>query len=74
MLNLEKILSKYYGEDDPNFVFNKVIDEFWDYDGEAKAKAIEISHSYAEVMKSGVSSQDVIKANQNKKTKKPSLK
>jgi arylsulfatase A-like enzyme len=34
------------GEDNPKFPFNQVIDEFWDYDDEAKAKAIEISHQY----------------------------
>ena len=40
-----KALRKDYKEDDPKFAFNKVIDEFWDYDAEARAKAIEISHS-----------------------------
>lgn len=41
------------GEDDPKFAFNKVIDEFWEYDDEARAKAIEISHSVIEKHKNG---------------------
>ncbi|VGO20415.1 sulfatase family protein [Pontiella sulfatireligans] len=36
------------GEDDPKFAFNKVIDEFWDYDAADRARAIEISHQYLE--------------------------
>ncbi|MBK1875785.1 sulfatase family protein [Pelagicoccus mobilis] len=34
------------GEDDPKFPFNSVIEEFWDYDSEDKAKAEEISGEY----------------------------
>ncbi|MFD2255218.1 sulfatase [Luteolibacter algae] len=34
------------GEDDPKFAFNKVIDEFWNYGPEKRARAIEISHEY----------------------------
>ena len=41
-----KILRSRYGEDDPKFAFNKVIEEFWDYDESARLKAIEISHAY----------------------------
>lgn len=41
-----KTLRSRYGEDDPKFAFNKVIDEFWDYDESARLKAIEISHAY----------------------------
>ncbi|MDF7825094.1 sulfatase [Pontiellaceae bacterium B12227] len=33
------------GEDDPKFALNQVIDEYWDYDEQARAKAIEISHA-----------------------------
>lgn len=69
-----KELRKNYGEDDPKFAFNKVIDEFWDYDSEAKAKAIEISHDYTKLMKSGVSSQHMLKSHKNKTTKKASEK
>jgi len=41
-----KDLRSRYEEDDPKFAFNKVIDEFWDYDEAARLKAIEISHAY----------------------------
>ena len=41
-----KALRKQYGEDDPKFACNQVIDAFWDYGPEAKARAIEISHTY----------------------------
>lgn len=34
------------GEDDPKFPFNRVINEFWDYDQADQAKAIDISHRY----------------------------
>lgn len=34
------------GEDDLEFPFNKVIDEFWDYDEEDRAKAVAISHTF----------------------------
>ncbi|MDZ8120034.1 sulfatase family protein [Pontiella agarivorans] len=34
------------GEDDPKFPFNKVINDFWDYGSEERARAIEISHRY----------------------------
>ncbi|VGO12479.1 Arylsulfatase [Pontiella desulfatans] len=33
------------GEDDPKFALNQVIDEYWNYDNEARAKAIKISHA-----------------------------
>lgn len=36
------------GEDDPKFAFNRVIDEFWDYDEADRAKAITISHEMRE--------------------------
>ena len=41
-----KALRSKYKEDDPKFAFNKVIDEFWDYDEAARVGAIEISHAY----------------------------
>jgi len=41
-----KALRSRYGEDDSKFAFNKVIEEFWDYDEAARLKAIEISHAY----------------------------
>jgi len=41
-----KELRSRYKEDDPRFAFNKVIDEFWDYDEADRLKAIEISHAY----------------------------
>ncbi len=41
------------GEDDPEFAFNKVIDEFWEYDDESRAKAIEISNDYLTKRESG---------------------
>ena len=41
-----KKLRKQYGEDDPKFACNKVIDAFWDYDDQARQKAIQISHDY----------------------------
>ncbi|MEX0321556.1 MAG: sulfatase [Puniceicoccaceae bacterium] len=34
------------GEDDARFPFNKVIDDFWDYDEEDRARAIEISKQF----------------------------
>jgi len=34
------------GEDDPKFSVNKVIDDFWDYDAEDRARAIKISNEY----------------------------
>ncbi len=42
-----KDLRAKYKEDDPKFPFNKVIDEYWDYDEAARKKAIEISHQMA---------------------------
>ena len=41
-----KRLRSEYKEDDPKFAFNKVIEEFWDYDEADRARAIEISHAY----------------------------
>ncbi|MHC4657044.1 MAG: sulfatase/phosphatase domain-containing protein, partial [Planctomycetota bacterium] len=41
-----KALRSRYGEDDPKFAFNKVIEEFWDYDEVDRLKAIEISGAY----------------------------
>ena len=38
------------GEDDPKFACNKVIDEFWEYDDAARARAVEISHDYLKKM------------------------
>lgn len=43
-----KQLRSEYKEDDPKFAFNKVIDEYWDYDQVARDKAIKISHSLAQ--------------------------
>lgn len=34
------------GEDDPKFPFNKVIEDYWDYDEDDYRRAIEISHAY----------------------------
>ena len=39
-------LRKNYGEDDPKYACNKVIDEFWDYDEDDRAKAVELSKTY----------------------------
>ena len=44
-----KELRAKYKEDDPKFKFNKVINEFWDYDEEDYKKAIEISHRSAKI-------------------------
>jgi arylsulfatase A-like enzyme len=49
-----KELRKKYGEDDPKIPFNKVIDEYWDYDEEAKQKAIKISHEYLKKVEANV--------------------
>ena len=43
-----KELRSEYKEDDPKFPFNRVINEFWDYDEADRLKAIEISHAYLE--------------------------
>ena len=48
-----KTLRSRYGEDDPKFAFNKVIEEFWDYDEAARLKAIEISHAYRKSKEKG---------------------
>jgi arylsulfatase A-like enzyme len=42
-----KDLRAEYKEDDPKFAFNKVIDEFWDYDDADYQKAVKISHDMA---------------------------
>lgn len=34
------------GEDEPEFAFNSVIEEYWDYDQQDRERAIEISHEY----------------------------
>ena len=39
-----KELRAKYKEDNPKFAFNKVIEDFWDYDEEDYMKAVEISH------------------------------
>ena len=49
-----KQLRKEYGEDNPKFPFNKVIDEYWDYDENAKQKAIKISHEYLKTVQSNI--------------------
>jgi len=41
-----KALRADYGEDDPKFACNAVIDEFWDYGEEARAKAEALSAEY----------------------------
>lgn len=57
-----KQLRKDYGEDDSKFVFNKVIDEYWDYDKEDKEKAIEISHNYLKKVKGNLHNEKNSKA------------
>ncbi len=42
-----KSLRAKYEEDDPKFPCNQVIDEYWDYDEDDRAKAVEISHRMA---------------------------
>ncbi|GAA3615099.1 sulfatase [Flavivirga amylovorans] len=49
-----KDLRKQYGEDDPKFSFNKVIDEYWDYNASDKKKAIQISHDYLKKVKANM--------------------
>ncbi|MDZ8117825.1 sulfatase family protein [Pontiella agarivorans] len=41
------------GEDDPEFPINKVINEFWAYDDESRAKAIKISNHYRHLRETG---------------------
>jgi N-acetylglucosamine-6-sulfatase len=41
-----KALRSRYKEDNPKFPFNRVIDEFWNYDEADRLKVIEISHAY----------------------------
>ncbi|VGO19098.1 sulfatase family protein [Pontiella sulfatireligans] len=48
-----KGLRKKYKVDGSEFAYNKVIEEYWDYDAEARAKAIEISHQVIERIKNG---------------------
>ena len=45
-------LRRYYGEDDADIPFNKVIEQYWDYDPGDKAKAIEISAKYRKLRES----------------------
>lgn len=40
------------GEDDPKFVLNRVIDEYWDYGEKERAKAIQISHAMRQAKES----------------------
>ena len=42
-----KNLRSKYGEDNKKFAFNKVIEDYWDYDKEDRQKAIAISAEYA---------------------------
>jgi arylsulfatase A-like enzyme len=48
-----KELRHAYKEDDPKFAFNKVINEYWEYDAAARAKAVEISHEMLKKQKDG---------------------
>ncbi|MDZ8119061.1 sulfatase family protein [Pontiella agarivorans] len=48
-----KALRKEYREDDPKFAFNKAINDYWEYGDEARAKAVEISHSVVQKVKDG---------------------
>ena len=43
-----KRLRKAYGEDDPEFAFNEVINEYCEYDDTAREKAVLISRSVIE--------------------------
>jgi arylsulfatase A-like enzyme len=43
-------------DDHPSIPFNKVIDDFWDYDNEDRARAEHISHEAAERLKSEMTS------------------
>ena len=43
-----KELRKQYKVDGDEFAYNRVINEYWDYDEDAKAKAISISHQMLE--------------------------
>jgi arylsulfatase A-like enzyme len=53
-----KVRRTELGEDHPDIPFNKVIDEFWDYGPEEKAKAVALSHYQRELAESGASEQD----------------
>jgi arylsulfatase A-like enzyme len=48
-----KALRKQYKVDGPEFACNKVINEFWDYDDEDRAKAVAISKRLAEQVNQG---------------------
>ncbi len=65
--NQLKDLRHKYKEDNPKFAFNKAINEFWDYDAEARAKAVEISHSVVEKHKNGTWAHNVKKKPGKKK-------
>ncbi|NJB83671.1 sulfatase family protein [Wenyingzhuangia aestuarii] len=60
-----KQLRKEYGEDDSKFTFNKVIDDFWDYDENDQNRAIEISHQYLDKVQ-----KNIYINNRKKQTKK----
>lgn len=45
-----KELRKQYGEDDPKYKCNQVIDAFWDYDAEDRERAVELSRRFREEM------------------------
>ncbi|MBE3095791.1 MAG: sulfatase [Planctomycetes bacterium] len=47
-------LRRRYGDTDEKYPeVKKIIEEFWDYDAAARAKAVEVSHQYAEGVRKG---------------------
>lgn len=54
-----KSLRAQYEEDGPEIPFNKVIEEYWDYGPEEKAKAVEISRKYLELRNSNPTEREI---------------
>ena len=62
-----KALRAEYKVDGPEFAYNKAINDFWEYDDEARAKAEAISHSVVEKHKNGTWMHNVKKQPKKKK-------
>ncbi|MDZ8120010.1 sulfatase family protein [Pontiella agarivorans] len=64
-----KGLRAQYQEDGANIPFNKVIDEYWDYGPEERAKAVKISNEYLKLRESNPTEKELAQG-RVKKTKK----
>ncbi len=62
-----KALRKEYKVDGSQFTYNKVINDYWDYDDAARARAVAISHSVVQKHKDGTWTHNVKRVPKKKK-------